>query len=191
MTPEKRRLILGFGSLCVTNFACALDATSIGVPLPVCARDRFGGGPALTLNQAIASNLGGSTVEALWAGSSFLLAATVCQPIYTSLSQIFGRKAPLLVALTFFMMGSIVCAVAPNFPTLLCGRTLQGVGVGGIMTLSYVIVTDLVPLSERGNWWGAVTMAVAVGTVAGPLIGGSLAKPKLWVCCWQIKSRRS
>jgi MFS family permease len=129
----------------------------------------------------ISIDLHGTAIEAYWSGTSFLLASTVFQPTFTSLSHIFGRRHLLLVALTLFTLGSILCAVAHNFTLLLFGRSLQGVGSGGILTLSYVITTDLVSLRERGKWFGLITMTWAVGTVLGPVIGGALAKPSSWV----------
>lgn len=102
-------------------------------------------------------------------------------PTFTSLSEIFGRKFPLLTALSLFTLGSVVCASAPSLAALLIGRVIQGVGGGGIIALTNVIVTDLVPLRERGKWFGAVTMTWAVGTDIGPIIGGVLAKPQRWV----------
>ena len=87
----------------------------------------------------------------------------------------------LLIALTFFMVGSVVCALSPGFSTLLSGRSIQGIGGGGVMSLIYVTVADVVDLRDRGKWFGTVTMTAAVGNVVGPLIGGSLARPRLWV----------
>lgn len=93
----------------------------------------------------------------------------------------------LLIALTFFMVGSVVCALAPGFPTFLSGRSFQGIGGGGIMSLIYVTVTDVVDLRDRGKWFGTVTMTAGVGTVVGPLIGGGLARPRLWVSFRRIQ----
>jgi MFS family permease len=96
-------------------------------------------------------DLQGTAIEADWSGTSFLLTSTIFQPTFTSLSHIFGRRHLLLVALTFFTVGSILCALAHNFNLLFFGRSLQGAGSGGILTLSYVITTDLVTLRERGK----------------------------------------
>lgn len=64
----------------------------------------------------------------------------------------------LLLALTLFTVGAIIAALAKNFTFLLVGRSIQGVGGGGISALTYVIVTDMVSLKERGKWFGLVTM---------------------------------
>ncbi len=63
---------------------------------------------------------------------------------------------------------------------LLAGRTIQGLGGGGIIALTDVLITDLVPLRERGKWLGVLSMTWAVGTVTGPVIGGALAEKIGW-----------
>ena len=117
--------------------------------------------------QIIADNLGGTAIEAFWAGTSFLLTSTVFQPTFASFSHIFGRKPVLLVALTFFTAGAIISALAQGFNLLLVGRSVQGVGGGGIVALTYVIATDLVTLRERGKWFGLINMMWAIGSVSG------------------------
>jgi MFS family permease len=64
---------------------------------------------------------------------------------------------------------------------MLVGRSLQGVGGGGIISLTEIIVTDLVPLRFRGAWFGYLSSMWAVGSVSGPLIGGALAQNGAWV----------
>lgn len=73
----------------------------------------------------------------------------------------------VLLALTFFTAGTIISALAHNFAVLLVGRSIQGVGGGGIIALTYVIVTDLVTLRERGKWFGLISMMWAIGSVSG------------------------
>lgn len=73
----------------------------------------------------------------------------------------------VLLALAFFTAGTIVCALANNFTIMLVGRSIQGVGGGGIIALTYVIATDLVTLRERGKWFGLISMMWAIGSVSG------------------------
>ncbi|OCK72790.1 MFS general substrate transporter [Lepidopterella palustris CBS 459.81] len=157
------RFYAAFGCLCVVNLVCALDATSLAVALPIVAKD-----------------LHGTAIEAFWSGTSFLLTATVFQPSFASLSHVFGRKPMILLALTFFTAGGIIAALSKDFAVLLVGRSVQGVGGGGISALTYVIVTDMVTLKERGKWFGLITMMWAFGSVVGPVIGGVLAVKVTW-----------
>jgi MFS family permease len=131
------RFILAFTTLSVVTLAAALDATSLSVALPI-----------------IASKLKGTAIEAFWSGTSFLLTSTVFQPSFASFSHIFGRKPVMFVALTFFAVGAIVAGIAKNFAMMLVGRSLQGIGAGGIISLTEIIVTDMVPLRERGKFFG-------------------------------------
>ena len=60
------------------------------------------------------------------------------------------------------------------------GRSIQGVGGGGIISLTEILITDLVPLRERGKWFGFQSLTWALGSVTGPLIGGAFAQEATW-----------
>lgn len=108
--------IVAFLSLSTLTLMCALDATSLSVALPIIARQ-----------------IKGTSIEAFWSGTSFLLSSTVFQPILGSFSNIFGRKPMLFVSSAFFGIGCIIAAVANNFTVVIIGRTIQGIGGGGII----------------------------------------------------------
>lgn len=74
-------------------------------------------------------------------------------------------------ALTFFLVGTLIGATARNFTFLLVGRSIQGIGGGGIVALTDIIITDLVPLRLRGNYVGIISSQWAIGSVSGPVIG--------------------
>jgi MFS family permease len=63
---------------------------------------------------------------------------------------------------------------------MLVGRTIQGIGGGGILTLGEILVTDLVPLKFRGVWFGYLGAMWALGSVTGPLMGGALSQNVSW-----------
>ncbi len=79
-----------------------------------------------------------------------------------------------------FTVGAIVCALAQNITSLLIGRSIQGIGGGGIISLFEILITDLVPLRERGKWFGFQSLPWALGSVTGPLIGGAFAQKATW-----------
>lgn len=87
----------------------------------------------------------------------------------------------IMVGLVFFVAGAIVAATCHNFEVLLIGRSLQGIGGGGLIALTEIVVTDLVPLRLRGKWFGIISAMWAVGSVSGPIIGGALAHGDTWV----------
>ena len=79
-----------------------------------------------------------------------------------------------------FTVGAIIGALAQTFTVLLIGRSVQGVGGGGIVCLTEVLITDLIPLRERGKWFGFQSLTWALGSVTGPLIGGAFAQDVTW-----------
>lgn len=87
-----------------------------------------------------------------------------------------------MIALVLFMIGAIIAGVANNFATLLVGRSLQGIGGGGLLVLTEIVVTDLVPLRMRGQWFGIISAMWSIGSVTGPIIGGAFAQNVSWVC---------
>ncbi|KAG6358659.1 hypothetical protein INS49_012177 [Diaporthe citri] len=153
-----KRTQLVFASLCVLGLMSALDGTSIGVAVPT-----------------IANALHGTAIESWWAGTAFLLSSTVFQPNWVSFSNIFGRRNLFLLSTAFFLAGAIVCGVAQNFTTLLVGRTIQGTGAGGIMSIQEVLITDLIPLRYRGDYYGLINAMWTLGSVTGPILGGGFS----------------
>ena len=125
--------------------------------------------------------LKGSGLEAFWAGTSFLLCSTVFQPPLGSFSGIFGRKTVMLFSVVLFLAGCLTCGLAQDFATILVGRSIQGVGGGGIVVLTEIVVCDLIPLRERGQWFGILSSMYAIGTVLGPIVGGAFAQHVTWV----------
>lgn len=94
----------------------------------------------------------------------------------------------VLFAMVFFCVGAIICAVANNFTYMLVGRSIQGVGGGGIIALSEVIITDLIPLRWRGQYFGILSAMWSVGSVSGPILGGGFAENVTWVCSHKATS---
>ncbi|ERS98685.1 Major Facilitator Superfamily protein [Sporothrix schenckii 1099-18] len=158
-----RSFYLAFSALLVLTVAVALDATTLSVALPT-----------------ISAALGGSALEAFWSGTSFLLASTVLQPTVAALSSIFGRKYMIYLMVIFFAAGSLIAALSNNFSVLIAGRTIQGVGGGGLIALTEVVVTDLIPLAFRPTWFSILSAMWSIGTVTGPLIGAGFTENVSW-----------
>ncbi|EXJ77868.1 hypothetical protein A1O3_09027 [Capronia epimyces CBS 606.96] len=153
-----RKFLMAFATLAVLTLMVALDGTSISVALPI-----------------VAKKLHGSAIEAFWVGTSFMLASTVLQPNFASLSHIFGRMPVIMASIAFFFVGVMMAGMAKHFNLLLVGRTIQGIGGGGIITMTEIVVTDLVPLRWRGQWTGIISGMWSIGSVSGPIIGGAFA----------------
>ncbi|KAE9362755.1 MFS general substrate transporter [Stipitochalara longipes BDJ] len=150
-------------TISILSLMVALDATILVPVLP-----------------ALATALHGTSSDAFWAGTSYLLTSAVFQPFIAALSDVFGRQQLLLLSLIFFSAGALICAFANGFTILLVGRSIQGIGGGGIITLGQVIFSDIVPLRQRPKYFSFVLGAWAIGTILGPVIGGTFVEKLNW-----------
>lgn len=109
-----------------------------------------------------------------------MLAVVIVQPIYTSTSDVVGRKLPLYAALGLFAVGSIAFAVAQSMSIVILGRLLQGFGGGGLDVLSEVIVADLTTMKERPLYVGLLSIPMATGSILGPILGALFSEYVEW-----------
>ncbi|KAL8920901.1 MAG: hypothetical protein Q9172_004288 [Xanthocarpia lactea] len=99
---------------------------------------------------------------------------------WASFSHIFGRRPVLLLALVVFASGAIICGVSHSFTVMLVGRSVQGAGAGGLLALTQILLTDMVPLRDRGKYLALLSIVWAIGSVMGPIIGGALSQHGQW-----------
>ncbi|KAG8851848.1 hypothetical protein FRB96_009032 [Tulasnella sp. 330] len=157
-------------SLMVATFLSALDLTSVSTALPIIVKDLHG-------------------TDFVWVGASFSLGSTAFLPMSGGLAQIFGRRPIVLGSLAFFTIGSAISAAAQNMNMLIAGRTLQGIGGGGILSLTEIIVADLgdirrvSPFADPSpiRFSAQVSVRVsyrvwAIASAVGPPIGGVFAE---------------
>lgn len=115
-----------------------------------------------------------------WVVTAFILASTVMMPVYGSLSDLFGRRSMLIIAILLFMAGSVVGGLATDMAWLIASRFIQGLGGGGLMILTQAAIADVVPVRERGRYMGIMGGVFALASVAGPLLGGWLTEGPGW-----------
>ena len=158
----RREVIAIIGGLALAMFLGALNQTIVATALPTIGRafDDF-------------ENLS-------WVVIAYLLTSTVVAPLYGKLSDIYGRRGMMLVALGIFMAGSAACAAAPSMLMLILGRGLQGIGGGGIVPLTQSIIADAVPPRERGYYQAYTGSVWIVAGAAGPVLGGVIAEHLHW-----------
>src|SRR5436190_7440687 len=156
---EVRTIIM---SLMLTMFLAALEQTIVATALPTLGR-QFGD----------LSNLS-------WVITAYLLAATAVAPVFGTLSDIYGRRAMIIAALSLFIAGSVLCAVAPNMPILILARGLQGLGGGGIMPVVQTVISDVVSPRERGQYQAYFSGVWVAAGIGGPIVGGIFAEHLHW-----------
>jgi MFS transporter, DHA1 family, multidrug resistance protein len=106
--------------------------------------------------------------------SLYLAAMALGQLIIGPLSDRFGRRPVLLIGLTAFVAGSLICFLAQNVSLLIFGRVVQAMGGSAGITLSRAIVRDLFGRNQVASMIGYVTMGMAVAPMIAPTIGGVL-----------------
>ena len=115
-----------------------------------------------------------------WVVSAYLLTSTASTPIYGKLSDLYGRRLLFIAAIAIFLLGSVICALAPNMTLLIGGRAIQGLGGGGLISLAQTIVADLVPPRERARYQAYFSTVWTVATLGGPVLGGFLVDVASW-----------
>jgi len=161
-TPKGLAFWLSYIAVTVSVFLSALDLTGVATALPTITADLNGGD------------------NFVWVGSAYALSSTAILPLSGSLADIFGRKPIMLICIVFFAVGSAIAGASHSMNMLIAARTIQGIGGGGIINLTEIVVSDLVPLAERGLYQGILGMVWSFACGIGPPIGGSFAEKASW-----------
>ncbi len=135
----------------------------------------------VALDQTIIATALGKIVEEFnafdslsWIVTAYLLTTTITVPIAGKMSDLFGRKAILLIGVAIFGIGSLLSAMSGNVDQLILWRALQGIGGGIITANAFTIVGDLFEARERGKWQGMIGAVFGLSSIVGPLLGGWL-----------------
>ena len=137
------------------------------------------GSTVSTALTTIISDIGGIKAYT-WVSTSYLLTSTAATPLFGKFSDLYGRKQFTQFAIVIFLLGSLLCSVAQSMTMLVFARAVQGIGSGGAMAMSFIVIADIVPPRERGRYVGAFTSIFALSSVAGPLIGGLIVDNASW-----------
>lgn len=130
------------------------------------------------LSGPISSSLDSGTSFS-WIASGYLIANAAFQPLSGKLTDIYGRRAGLVFAVTFFALGTLICGLAPTAPWMIAGRIIAGSGGGCLNTVSVFVASDLIPLRRRGLWQGFGNIVFGAGMGLGGVFGGCKFLPDL------------
>ncbi len=151
-------LILGFLS------AVGVSALDIYLPsLPSIAKDFGTDGSTLQLSL-----------------TSYFIAMAIAQIVYGSVSDMYGRRPPLIAGMTIYVIGAIGCALAPSVHTLIAFRFIQGLGAGAGAVIARAIVRDLHTGPEAARLMSLLMLVFSISPLLAPLAGSFIVSVATW-----------
>jgi EmrB/QacA subfamily drug resistance transporter len=159
---SRSEIVSILSGLMLAMFLASLDQTIVATSLSTMARD-----------------LNGWELMS-WVVSAYLVASTVTTPIYGRLSDLYGRRPILLIGIALFLGASVLCALSQTMLQLIAARALQGIGGGGLRSVSQAAIADVIPPRERGRYQGYFSSVMAIANLLGPVLGGFFADYLTW-----------
>ena len=157
-----RQILVIMSGLMMGMFLAALDQTIVSTALPTIVGDFHH------------SNL------LSWVITAYLLASTASTPIWGKAGDLYGRKRVFQLAILVFLIASALCGLSRNIFELIAFRGLQGIGGGGLLSLAFAIIGDVIPPRERGRYQGYFGAVFGVSSIVGPLAGGFAVDHLTW-----------
>jgi EmrB/QacA subfamily drug resistance transporter len=157
-----QQILVVLAGLLAGMLLAALDQSIVGVALP-----------------RIVSELGGLD-QLSWVVIAYLLATTATTPLWGKISDLYGRRLIFQIAIGLFLIGSALSGLSQNMPQLIGFRALQGIGGGGLFSIAFAIIGDVIPPRDRGRYQGYFGGMFGMASVAGPLLGGWLTDGPGW-----------
>jgi EmrB/QacA subfamily drug resistance transporter len=157
-----RQILVIMSGLMLGMFLAALDQTIVSTALPTIVGD-FHRSDLLS-----------------WVITSYLLASTASTPLWGKAGDLYGRKRVFQLAIIVFLVGSALCGASQNMYELIGFRGLQGIGGGGLISLVFAIIGDVIPPRQRGRYQGYFGAVFGVSSVVGPLMGGFAVDSLSW-----------
>ncbi|UNK71384.1 DHA2 family efflux MFS transporter permease subunit [Microbacterium sp. H1-D42] len=158
-----REIFTAISGLVVGMFVAVLSGTVVSTSLPV-----------------IIADLGGTQSQYTWVITASLLATAVSTPIWGKLADLVDRKILVQLSLILFTVGTVIAGFSTDTNMLIAVRVVQGIGVGGLMSLVMIAVALIISPRERGKYMGVVGGIMAFATIGGPLLGGFITDVWGW-----------
>ncbi|KFY75635.1 hypothetical protein V499_04394 [Pseudogymnoascus sp. VKM F-103] len=121
-----------------------------------------------------------------WYGSAYLLTTCSFQLLMGRIYKFYPAKPVFLIGIILFEIGSAVCGAAPNSNAFIVGRAIAGTGTSGMFSGLMVIMFHTIPLQHRPIFQGFFGAIFALGSVIGPLVGGTFTDKVTWRWCFYL-----
>ncbi len=130
----------------------------------------------------------GNVQDLAWLVTSYLIAATAMTPLYGKFADIHGRRASLLIALGLYVTGSLISTCSVSMLMLICGRVVQGLGGGGMISGAQMVLGDIAAPKDRAKYYVYFSIAFTTAGGCGPALGGWICDHLAWwvIFAWQI-----
>lgn len=149
--------------LLISAFVCFLNETLLGVALPAIMQD-------LNITASVGQ----------WLNTAYMLTMAIVIPVTGYLQQRFSTRALYIAAMSAFVLGTLLGALAPNFEILLAGRIVQASGAAVMFPLLMTTIMDLVPEQSRGRIMGNIGIVMSVAPALGPAVSGIILNSLDW-----------
>ncbi|MCP5035513.1 MAG: MFS transporter, partial [Actinomycetia bacterium] len=153
-TLSERDIKLIIFGLLMAVFLSAVDGTIVSTALPT-----------------IVGELGGLD-QLTWVVTSYFVTSTVSTLLIGKMSDIYGRRPMFMLSIVAFLLASVLAGLSQSMSQLVAFRALQGVGGGGLQSLAFIVIGDILSPRERGRYMGWFTGTFALSGLIGPLLGG-------------------
>jgi MFS family permease len=123
-----------------------------------------------TIMPSVISSIGGLTLYP-WLSVVFILSSTITLPLYGKLSDIYGYKLFTIIAILIFTIGSALCGLSKSMTELIIYRGIQGIGAGGLITMSYIIFAVIFTPDKRAKMQSVLSAMWSIASLTGPILG--------------------
>ena len=166
--PTGIKVWMAFASLCIVSLLFGLDLAIVATTVPT-----------LTNYFKTVDDIG-------WYSSAYSLMTACFTFFYGKLYSLMSAKRVYLVSISIFEIGSLLCTLSKTSIMFIFGRAVAGIGAAGIITGSYVILSQLYPRHKRPKWITVLGSTQMLGIVSAPLVGGGLIDRLTWRACFGI-----
>jgi MFS transporter, DHA2 family, multidrug resistance protein len=150
-------------SVMLASIMQALDNTIANVALP-----------------RIQGSLSATQDQMTWVLTSYIIAAAIMTPLSGWLAGQIGRKRVFLVSVVGFTIASAFCGLAQSLPEIVVARLLQGLCGAALIPMSQAVLLDINPKEDHAKAMAIWVMAVTIGPILGPALGGWLTENYNW-----------